>query len=65
MATPSAFPVLLGYRSKYASRNLRPALGDVTSVTVNITAEAGGDLKRQRMGNTGYVSDISSAALNG
>ncbi|MCJ1470547.1 DNA repair protein rad52 [Pseudocyphellaria aurata] len=40
------------------AQNLRQALGDVTSVTVNVTAEAGGDFKRQKTGNMGHVSGI-------
>ena len=44
-------------------RNLRSALGDVTSVAVNVAAEAGGDVKRQKMENFGHVGSISKEAL--
>lgn len=44
---------------------LRPALGDVTSATVNIPSEAGGDLKRQKVGSAGFVANgTAQAATN-
>ncbi|KAL8711549.1 MAG: hypothetical protein Q9220_003959 [cf. Caloplaca sp. 1 TL-2023] len=40
---------------------LRPALGDVTSTTVNVGPDAGGDVKRQRTGGSAQQAAVQHA----